>query len=185
MKFSAKSVKISVMTKKGLLYLISGLAIVLLCIVLVLIRQYTAPETEYAAQKGAYAPQFTGMLLDGNHFDLAQLRGQWLILNFWATWCVPCRQEMPELQALYEDTGSMVIGVNLAEDRDTVAAWLGEYQISYPIVLDPEAEIFDLYRIMGQPTTFVINPDGLIVEMILGATNAESLREIIENRQDS
>jgi thiol-disulfide isomerase/thioredoxin len=178
-------VKITLMTKKRLLYFISGMAIVLLCIVLVLIRQYTAPETEYAAQKGAYAPQFTGVLLDGGNFDLAQLRGQWLILNFWATWCVPCRQEMPELQALYEDTGIMVVGVNLAEGADTVAAWLSDYQISYPIVLDPAAEIFDLYRIMGQPTTFVINPDGLIVEMILGATNAESLREIIENRQDS
>lgn len=154
-------------------------------IALILIFQSPAPETEFAAAKGAYAPQFTAMRLDGSHFDLAELRGQWIILNFWATWCVPCRQEMPELQALYEDTDILVIGVNLAEDEALVADWISDYGISYPIVLDPDEEIYRLYRIMGQPTSFVIDPNGLIVELVLGATNAEHFRDIMQNMQDS
>lgn len=139
------------------------------------LKQMPSEELEFAPTKGAYAPNFVGQRLGGGDFSLASLQGQWLVLNFWATWCVPCRQEMPELQALYADTGIMVIGVNLAESEELVADWIEDYGISYPIVLDPNEEIHQLYRVMGQPMTFIINPDGLIVEVIAGATTADAL----------
>jgi peroxiredoxin len=168
------------MKKTQLLYFIGLLLFLALTLSILLFSSRDSTSVSTSPVKGSTAPNFIAMQLDGTNVNLASLRGQWIILNFWATWCVPCKREMPELQAFYEDTGITVIGVNLAEDEELIAAWIRDYGITYPIALDPKEEIYSLYHIMGQPTTFVINPDGLIVELILGETTAENLLAIVE-----
>jgi thiol-disulfide isomerase/thioredoxin len=167
--------------KQASLLIIAVIFSVIVLLILLSAKQSTDSSAPgVAPEKGAYAPQILRPKIRGETLDLEALRGQWVILNFWATWCVPCRAEMPELQALYEDNGVMVIGVNQAESQEMVSAWLSDYGITYPIILDLSEEIYQLYRVRGQPTTYLINPDGLISEIILGETSAEYLLSLMQ-----
>jgi thiol-disulfide isomerase/thioredoxin len=108
--------------------------------------------------------------LDGGNLALADLRGQWVIVNFWATWCIPCRQEMPFLQNLsahYPDR-LMVIGINQREDVSAVHSFVAELQIDFPILLHPDDETLLAYQVMGLPRTAVVDPQGNVAAIFLG-----------------
>lgn len=168
-------------TRQAVLLLVTViLGSIFLLVAMQFAQRKPSSNLRVAPEKGAYAPKILRPSITGETIDLAALRGQWVILNFWATWCVPCRAEMPELQALYEDNRLMVIGVNQAESPEIVSAWLSDYGITYPIILDLNEEIYQLYRVRGQPTTYVINPEGLISEIVLGETSAEYLLSLMQ-----
>ncbi len=131
---------------------------------------------------GHPAPDFTLPGLDGTLVSLSDLRGRPVVLNFWATWCGPCRAEMPELQAAADrfDGSLVVLGVDQGEDEATVSAFLQELGISFPIVLDKEQDVGNTYRIMGLPTTFFIDKNGMIQRVWTGEMNGAILAEGIQ-----
>ena len=102
-----------------------------------------------------------------------------VIVNFWATWCPPCREEMPLFQKLYEENKDnlVVLGVNLQEDTKIIKKFLDEYEITYPILHDPDAEIKKLYNVITQPVTYFISKDGIIVDKKQGPLTPEEINE--------
>lgn len=139
---------------------------------------YAAPEI------GAIAPPFRLESLEAKAVELISLRGAPVIINFWATWCVPCQIEMPELQSLYEETGTRVLAVNIAEAPEIVVDWVADYGLGFDILLDPNQEVYAAYRLRGQPTTFVLDADGIIRQIFYGATNADALRAALESLEN-
>lgn len=135
-----------------------------------------------APEPDALAPPFEGTLLDHTPVDLLALRGELVILNFWATWCEPCIVEMPILQAVYDDYQAYeltLLGINLGESAGVIQNWLTTYRLDFPIVLDENLEIAELYRLRGQPTTVIIDADGRIAQIIYGPVDEVGLRRTI------
>jgi cytochrome c biogenesis protein CcmG/thiol:disulfide interchange protein DsbE len=133
-----------------------------------------------APQAGFLAPDFTLETLDGDTITLSDLRGRAVLLNFWATWCPPCRAEMPAFQqayADYEDQGFVIVAVN-AIQQDSLPAieeFRGEYSLTFPIVLDADGSVSRSYQVRSMPTSFFIAPDGVISEVVIGGPIAEAL----------
>lgn len=126
------------------------------------------------------APAFSTTLLDGTPVTLDSFAGQGVVLNFWATWCGPCRREMPALQrAAGRYAGKVtILGINEAEDPKVIAPFLKEFGISFPIALDPDQAIgADLYNITGLPTTYFVDGDGIIRRVWMGEMNSVTLEE--------
>ncbi len=111
---------------------------------------------------GALAPDFALQNLQGETVRLSQLRGQVVLVNFWATWCGPCRLEMPAIQARYNHGGFTVLAVDFAEPAPQVQAFADELGLSFPILLDPDGAVQELYRVRGYPTSFFVDPQGVI-----------------------
>jgi cytochrome c biogenesis protein CcmG/thiol:disulfide interchange protein DsbE len=135
---------------------------------------------------GAEAPAYAAETLDGERMAISQLRGRPVLLNVWATWCHPCRQEIPALEQLhrtYAPRGLHVVGVSIdqGDQQQGIREFLQEYGASYPIWLDPDGEIQTAYSTMGVPNTFLIGPDGTVLWKHVGpvtADNAELVRLI-------
>lgn len=133
----------------------------------------TSSERIPAAQVGFAAPSFTLTGLDGQAVRLSDYQGKPVMLNFWASWCRPCRSEMPAIQQTYQayqSRGLVVLEVN-ASYQDTPAAmraFLGSLAYSYPILLDESGEVNRLYGVSALPTTFFISRDGTIQDVVIG-----------------
>jgi cytochrome c biogenesis protein CcmG/thiol:disulfide interchange protein DsbE len=138
-----------------------------------------------APQIGFLAPDFQLITTDGHAITLSDLRGNPVLINFWATWCPPCRAEMPGIQHIYEeyrDRGLTVIGVNAVNQDSSKAAavFIEQYQLTFTFLLD-EGEVQRLYHIRSLPTTFFVGRDGIIREIVIGGPMAEALlRSYIE-----
>lgn len=135
----------------------------------------------FAPEIGALAPPFTLQSLDGSERSLLDLRGRPVVVNFWATWCEPCVVEMPELQAFQNEAGSAahVIAVNLGETVAQAEGWLRERDLTLDVVFDTDLRISELYALRGQPTTFIISPDGRITAIFYGATTQSALLDAV------
>lgn len=117
------------------------------------------------------APDFDLAALDGTRHRLADLRGQPVILNFWATWCPPCRAEMPSLQRAWEQVGAegiMVLAINVGEEPDEVLRFLEQLPLDFPVPMDTDAKVTQRWPLRGLPTTFVIAPDGRLIYQAVG-----------------
>lgn len=110
------------------------------------------------------AHDFSLPTLDDETVALAALQGRWVLINFWATWCEPCREEMPYLQALAEAHADtlVVLGVNMREDRGDVQAFVDAIGIEFPILLHPDDAMLLAYGPRGLPLTYVVAPDGVV-----------------------
>jgi len=118
------------------------------------------------------APDFTLKDLAGNSVSLRDFRGNTVFLNFWATWCQPCRWEMPSMENLYRQLrgkGLVMLAVDLKEDRNQVAGFMNQLQLSFPALLDRDGTVSSQYRVFGLPVTFVIDPRGRITAKHAGA----------------
>jgi cytochrome c biogenesis protein CcmG, thiol:disulfide interchange protein DsbE len=130
---------------------------------------------------GQAAPDFGLRRLDrGDHLRLATLRGQVVVVNFWASWCVPCREETAALEAVwraYREAGVVVIGVNVEDQESAAKAFPDATRPTYPNVTDPTGGTSIAYGIYGVPETFVIDRDGTIRGKVVGAVTADALSE--------
>lgn len=136
---------------------------------------------------GFLPPHFSSELMNGGNFDETSVSGQVVIINFWASWCPPCKAEMPALQAAsleYADQNVVIIGVN-ATSQDSLSdakAFIADEGISFPILLDPSGKLNADFNINSLPTTYFIASDGKIKNVIVGGPISEtSLRAQIEN----
>lgn len=131
-----------------------------------------------APQVGSPAPEYASVSMSGDSVSLAGLRGKVVLFNVWATWCHPCREEIPALQALYERhraEGLEVVGVSVDNrgEREGVRSFAGEYGVTYPVWLDPEERVASTFRTVGVPSTFLIGRDGEILWKHLGPVRAD------------
>ncbi len=116
-----------------------------------------------AMKEQAATPDFTLPNLDGKKVSLKEFRGKVVFLNFWATWCVPCREEMPAMEKLYQEfkqKNFVVLAVNVKDRKQEAVNFVKELKLSYPIVIDPDAQVGLLYGAWGLPTTYLIGPKG-------------------------
>jgi len=142
---------------------------------------------ETGTQKGQVAPDFSLTDLNGNQVKLADYAGKIVLVNFWATWCPPCRVEMPHMQKFYDDYKDkdvVILGVNLTpteKNMDVVTNFVQEQQLTFPIVLDQEGEVTQAYKVVAYPTTYILDADGVIREKFQGAINYEVMEKAISS----
>lgn len=118
------------------------------------------------------APLVSLTALDGRSFTLAELRGKVVFLNFWATWCIPCRQEMPALDNLYRtyrDRGFVVLAVNFKESARDVRSFVDQTGVTFPTVLDPEGAVSRALKVRGLPVSFLVGRDGTLQWKAIGS----------------
>ncbi len=129
------------------------------------------------------APDFTLTDLTGQAVTLSALRGRVVVLNFWATWCPPCRSEVPALQAAYQQyqsRGVALIGIDLKEDAATIQQFIAPYGVTYPIVRDETGRVSSQYQVAGIPTTIIIDADGVIRARHIGPVTEAQFAEYVE-----
>jgi len=139
----------------------SGLRIWLLagCIALL------APLSASAVEQGKAAPDFTLKSLTGTNLKLSEMTGNVVLINFWASWCGPCREEMPLLNALhkkYEPLGFSVLGINVEENVDAARGFMKDFPVDFPVLLDNTNQVSQRYQVIAMPTTVVVDRDGNI-----------------------
>ena len=136
---------------------------------------------------GSMAPDFQLMNIEGQNVALSDLSGSPVILNFWASWCGPCREEMPFLQQIYEewqDKGVLLLGINLREDPSTITDYMQGNGLSFPVLLDTDGSVTQNYDVLGIPTTFFIDIDGIIQMRKLGPfTDVSEIEDYISEIQ--
>jgi peroxiredoxin len=131
---------------------------------------------------GEKAPEFTLTTLDGRTVSLSDYRGQGVLLNFWGTWCPPCRAEMPALQRQYEankDHGFVVLAIDMNEPAASVQGFVNQYGLTFPILMD-KGEVARAYQIDPLPTTVLVNPEGIVVKIIAGEMEEHQIAEYVK-----
>ena len=158
-------------------------------------KQETAQETEIsdsdAAQTettglavGDLAPDFELMTIDGEAVNLSDYRGQRVFVNFWATWCPPCRAEMPDMQQLYEeqDVPVEILAINLTpteQNEENIVDFVADFGLTFPILMDINSEVAEGYKVKAYPTSYMIDSEGRISFIAPGAMNHDLMvREV-------
>lgn len=141
--------------------------------------------------KGQIAPNFTLQTLSGETLTLSELKGKKVVLNFWASWCPPCKKEMPHLQKYYEDEASednaVIVAVNLThterslDEMKTVEQFVESFELTFPIPLMKEKGVDKLYQIMTIPSTFMIDAEGRIQHHIVGPLDQAAIRDYVKS----
>ncbi len=128
------------------------------------------------------APDFVVSDLDGNPIQLSAFRGKRVLLNFWATWCPPCRYEMPALQEAYTahaDDDFVILAINYLEPSEEVRAFLASLGLTFPVGIDSSGDVFRSYRVISIPTSFFIGRDGVIVALYRGPLTKEAIEQAL------
>ncbi|HEY8425708.1 MAG TPA: TlpA disulfide reductase family protein [Limnochordales bacterium] len=127
---------------------------------------------------GTQAPDFTLTDLEGRPVRLSDLRGKAVLINFWATWCPPCREEMPQIEAFYTAHRDQVevVGISVGESPEQVRAFLAEHPYSWRFLPDPTMSVTDRYRVFAIPTSYFIDAQGVVRGSFMGAMTADQIR---------
>jgi peroxiredoxin len=135
-----------------------------------------------ARHRASLAPDFAVTDLDGKAVRLSAFRGKVVLLNLWATWCPPCREEMPTMERLHQrlkDQDFVLLAVSQDEEgKRVVEPFVRELGITFPVLVDPEHQVGDRYGVWGYPETFLIDRTGMIVERIIGPITPEHVRAV-------
>lgn len=141
-----------------------------------------ADNSQRGLEPGQAAPDFTLQFPDGKKARLSDWQGQPVVLNFWASWCAPCKEEMPEFVAAaerYQEDGLVVVGINAGESASQAAPFMQQYGITFPVGLDERGDVQQLYNVRGLPTTVFIDREGRVTERWAGLLTANALEELL------
>ncbi|HLO12652.1 MAG TPA: redoxin domain-containing protein [Pseudoneobacillus sp.] len=147
----------------------------------------TSKNLEIGLQEGNKAPNFGLKTLDGQEVKLSDMVGKKVILNFWATWCPPCKAEMPHMQEFYEEQKNnqvTILAVNLTtseKSSDNIGSFVKDYGLTFPIVLDSEGQVGQTYQAVTIPTSYVIDTKGVIRKKIVGPMDKEMMTELLQS----
>jgi peroxiredoxin len=136
--------------------------------------------------QGNIAPDFELDSLDGKILKLSDFRGQKVIVNMWATWCPPCRAEMPDMQKFYDkykDENTTVIAINMTTSEksvDRIPEFLDEFGITLPVLLDKQNKIGEIYQVYALPTSYIIDSQGIIQQKVTGPMNYEMMEKLVK-----
>jgi len=133
-----------------------------------------------APQAGFIAPDFTLQTPTGEIYTLSELRGQAVLVNLWATWCPPCRAEMPAIEKMYQeykDQGFIVLAINMTyqDDPFAIVPFAQEYGLTFPILLEETGDVASAYQLRSLPSSYFINRAGIIQEVVIGGPMSEAL----------
>lgn len=143
----------------------------------------TASSSGPAPRVGKEAPDFRVQGLDGEYFRLSDFRGQPVWINFWATWCPPCRAETPDIQAVYEEReadGLVIIALSIGEDASTVRGYVERTGTTFTMGLDRDTAIAAQYRIVGIPTHYFVDADGILREWRIGSMSLKTMNKMVD-----
>jgi cytochrome c biogenesis protein CcmG/thiol:disulfide interchange protein DsbE len=154
-----------------------GVAIGLVALLFALLAWSLVSDEADALRPGAVAPDFTLERLDDEgELTLSSLRGRAVVLNFWASWCIPCKEEAPVLERLWRehrDHGLVVVGLDAKDFRRDARAFAERFELTFPLVFDGPGDTTSPYGVTGFPETFVIDREGRVVEVFVGAVDGE------------
>ena len=164
---------------------LTSIAIIIIAIGLIVFILIKNNPTE-GVEQGNQAVDFTLPLWKGNESSLSDYRGTIVVMNAWASWCPPCRDEMPDLMQFYDDykdKGVTVLGVNMyryERKRTDPKDFLNEFNVNFPIVFDKEGEFAKTYLPVYLPTTYILDKEGVIKKIHNGEINYEGLQKLID-----
>ena len=152
-----------------------------------------SPGSERPLYTGMPAPGFELPDLEGRMVSLTEQRGRVVFINLWATWCAPCRTEAPALERLYRELGGqgfevLAISIDDADQREAVESFRDEFQLTFPILLDPGRVVYAAYQATGVPETFVVDAEGRLAEWFIGPRSydeprfARAVERLLESR---
>lgn len=171
------------------------LAIILICVAAYTVFSYDpAVKSQPPAKDNNLNPKpvtpaanaagdFTLTALDGSKVTLSELKGKKVFLNFWATWCPPCRAEMPDIQKLYkesENSGLVILAVNIGEDEATVKSFMDKNGFSFKVLLDQQGDVAKTYQVSAIPASYFINTDGSVSNKHIGSMNLSQMKEYVK-----
>lgn len=142
----------------------------ILCVFTCLSQAQQPSQALTALADTPQAPAFNLHDLNGKKHQLSDYAGKPLIVNFWATWCPPCREEMPSMQRAWEQIqeNAAMLAINVGESEDKIFLFLGSYPLEFPVLLDTDSAVLNAWPVMGLPTTFVLDPQGRIIYRAIG-----------------
>ncbi len=143
-------------------------------------RTPTPTSGNIAPQAGFTAPDFTLKTSDGETYTLSDFRGQAVLVNLWATWCPPCRAEMPAIDKMYQeykDQGLIVLAIDMTyqDDPSAVVPFAKEYGLTFPVLLEETGDVASAYQLRSLPSSYFINRTGVIQEVVIGGPMSEAL----------
>ena len=150
-----------------------------------------APEVDAPLGRGAVAPAFSLPRVGGEPVSLEGLRGQVVLVNFWATWCKPCEDEMPAMERLYQalrDEGLELLAISVDDEASVVEAFGERLNLTFPLLLDPAKDVADAYQTFRFPESFLIDREGTVVERYIGpkewdaAAYEDRIRRLLQSR---
>ncbi|BCU81638.1 hypothetical protein JIR001_14210 [Polycladomyces abyssicola] len=146
----------------------------------------TPAQEEPGLQKGDRAPVFALPTLDGHKMDLSKRNGKPALINFWATWCPPCREEMPTLQSIYQQYKNRVdffiVNSTYQEGSEAdVSGFLKQYGLTFPVLKDKTGEVTEKYVALGLPTTYIVDAKGVIVWKKTGPVTSQEVKRVLDS----
>ena len=168
------------------LYLIPIIILLIILIGSIIVYQaglFTKEEADIniGTNIGDKAPDFVLNKMNGDKMALSSLKGQKVFLNFWASWCPPCKAEMPDIQKLYqEDNNIAILAVNLQEENKKVINFMFSNNYTFPVVMDKTGQVARDYLVRGIPTTYILDENGIIMNKASGALNYEQMLDMLK-----
>jgi len=142
-------------------------------------------ESNQTSPKAEFAPGFVLSDLTGASVNLSDFKGEIVILNFWATWCPPCREEMPHMQSFYEknkENDIEILAVNLTnmdDGQQAIEQFVQDYGLTFPVLLDENGDVGTRYEIMTIPTSYILDTEGRIFQKIIGPMNEQMMNDMV------